>query len=164
MTDFTPLSPKPVLPPIERHHWINTVVGIIDSVWHLTPEEQFHTIRVVKALLEHLSIPERGEPREVPAPLALEVDGGFYNLQLNSTQDSGIARPVRAPGPRDYNLPMEVWCQSLVNLFTTAYPDLEPLERLYLTKGFLDLLASLGAPHRAPAYVPEDVSRAARDF
>jgi len=159
MSDTT----RHTLPPIERHHWLNTVVGLIDSVWHLTPEEQYQTIRVVRALLERLAVPERGAPREIPASLALEVDGAYYNTQLNSTYDSGAPRPIRRVERTDYTLPVEVWCSSLTSLFTTAYPDLDPIERVLLTKTFLDLLTSLGADERSPSHIPEDVARVARE-
>lgn len=159
LDDFADLD---ALPAVERHHWVNTVVGFIDSVWNLSAEELAPTIRVVRALLERLNVPERGEPAEIPAVLALEVDGGFYNAQLNAVYDSGQARPVRQLGPRDIQYPVEVWCASLTNIFTAAYPDLDPIERVYLTKAFLELLTSLGIPTRAPVYIPEDVARAAR--
>lgn len=149
------------LAPVQRHHWINTIVGLIDSVWSLTPEELYPTIRVVNGLLDQIAIPDRGAPSEVPAPLALEVDGGFYSLQLNAPYDSGVPRPVRAVTADDLQYPIEIWCSSFTHLFTAAYPDLDPIERVYLTKGFLDLLASLGIPERAPFYIPEDVARTA---
>lgn len=161
-SDWDELADLDALTPVERHHWVNTVVGFIDSVWNLTPEELAPTIRIVRALLERLDIPGRGEPVDIPAPLALEVDGGFYATQLNAVYDSGVLRPVRKIGPRDIQYPIEVWCASLTRLFTGAYPDLDPIERVYLTKGFLDLLTSLGIPERAPVYIPEDVARAAR--
>lgn len=153
----------PGLARIERYHWLNTVVGVVDDVWHLTPEEQFHTIRVVRALLDQLNVPERGAPSVVPASLALEVDGGFYNLRLNAEFDSGAPRPVRAVAAGDFTLPVEVWVNSLSSLFTSAYPDLDPLERVLLNRTFMELLQSLGAERRSPSHVPEDVARAARE-
>jgi hypothetical protein len=160
--DWTDFEELDALPPVDRHHWVNTVVGFIDSVWNLTPEELAPAIRVVRALLERLDVPGRGEPVEIPAPLALEVDGGFYATQINAVYDSGLLRPVRKLGPRDIQYPIEVWCASLTSMFTKAYPGLDPIERVYLTKAFLDLLTSLGVPDRAPVYIPEDVARAAR--
>lgn len=144
---------------IERHHWINTVVGVIDAAWHLTDEEQFDVIRIVSTVVRQLNIPERGEPAELPVPLVLEVGAGFYANQITSTLDSGIARPIRALHTGDQTVPVEIWAQSIVSLFTTAYPDLDGVERMYLTKSFVDLLAAIGVAERAPVFLPADVVR-----
>lgn len=149
---------------IERHHWLNTIVGVIDAAWNLTAEEQFHAIRIVSGVLQQMLIPDRGEPREVPIPLALEVGGGFYSAQLTSTLDSGIERSVRPLRAGDQTVPLDVWRDALVGLVTTSYPDLEPLERVWLTRAFDDLLAALGVTERAPVFLPEDVVRLAREL
>lgn len=148
---------------VSRHHWVNTLLGIIDSVWHLSPEEFTVASDTLNRLLAQLHVPERGAPTIIPAPLAMEVDGGFYATQLHSPYDSNAPRPVRESGVRDMTLPVDVWVSSLVSLISTAY-DIAPLERLYATKTFTDLLSALGADTRVPVYIPDDVARAARDF
>jgi hypothetical protein len=147
----------------ERHHWLNTVVGILDATWHLTEEEQLAAIHIVGELLDFLNIPERGEPAELPISLVMEIDGGYYTDQLFSHYDSGAARPVRATAAGDVNVAPEVWRTALVNLFTTAYPDLDPVERMGITKIIGDLLAALGVTYRAPSHIPDEVVRVARN-
>lgn len=153
----------PHLARVSRHHWLNTILGIVDSVWHLSPEELTYASREVNRVLAQLHIPERGEPHTIPAPLAMEVDGGFYALQLNSPYDSNEPRPIRKVATRDMVLPLDIWVASLMNLITTAYP-IQPVERLYAAKVFTDLLTTLGTETRAPVYIPDDVARAARDL
>lgn len=147
---------------VSRHHWLNTLLGIVDSVWNLSPEELVYASQQITQMLVTINIPERGTPHIIPAPLALEVDGGFYALQLDAPYDSNEPRPVRQLENRDISLPVDVWVSSLVSLVTTAY-TLEPIERLYLVKGFTELLADLGTEKRAPVYVPEDVVRVAQN-
>ena len=147
----------------QRHHWLNTIVGILDSAFHLSDVEQFETIALVRQLLTGLRIPERSVPSSLPAPIALEVESGFYTIQLAHTRDSGVVRPVRAvTSASEIVVSAEAWRDALVGLVVTAYPDLEPMERLLLTKVFGDLLAALGVPQRAAAFFPEAVVRAYR--
>jgi hypothetical protein len=110
-----------------------------------------------------LNTAERGEPAELPISLVMEIDGGYYTDQLFSHYDSGAARPVRATAAGDVNVAPEVWRTALVNLFTTAYPDLDPVERMGITKIIGDLLAALGVTYRAPSHIPDEVVRVARN-
>lgn len=147
---------------IERHHWVNTVVGVIDSAWHLTPEEQLQCIRIVGSILDVLAIPDRGPARQIPAALALEVDGGFYAAQIHSPHDSGHDRPVRHRDEATVEMPFEAWRVGLVELFTSAYPDLDLAETVWLSRKIGEVLAAIGVSDRAPVFVPEDVARHAR--
>lgn len=147
---------------MERHHWLSAVVGVIDAAWNLTAEEQHHVNRIVSVILDELAIPERGAPREIPAPIAMEVEGGFYSSQLH---DAVLAddRPVRPLHPGDQTATPDVWRTSLVELFTTAYPDLSGVERVWLTKTLGDLLGGIGVATRAPVWLSEDVVRVAQN-
>lgn len=144
---------------VERGHWLNTIVGVIDGAWNLSPEEQVAVIRIVIAALDAVSIPDRGQPSQIPAALALEVESGFYAVQLDATLGN---RPVRALQPGDQNYPVDVWAQAMVSMITSAYTDLPGEERLYLMKVFTDLFTSLGATQRSPVFLPSDVIRAAK--
>ncbi len=142
---------------IERHHWLNTVVGILDAAFYLSEEEQAQVIRIIRQLLVDLRIPERGAPREVPAPLSLEVHASFYTTTLAQPRQSGAPRPVRAATSNDLTVSIEAWRDALLGLITVAYPDLEPLERLEVARTLHDLLAALGVPARAAAFFPSEV-------
>lgn len=146
---------------MERHHWLNAVVGVIDAAWNLTAEEQYHVTRIVAVILDKLSIPERGAPAEIPAPIAMEVEGGFYSSQMHDAALSQVERPVRALSSGDQTVAPDVWRTTLVELFTTAYPDLTGVERVWLTKTIGDLLGGIGVATRAPVWLSEDVTRVA---
>jgi hypothetical protein len=148
---------------IERHHWANTITGVLDSAFHLTDEEQYFTYDIVNKLLDWLDIPDRGDPAEIPAALALEVSSGLYTVQLTSHQDSNLVRPIRAIVAADIVVSVETWGSALSSLVTIAYPDLDPAERIGLAKVFNDLLVGLGVPNRAASFFPDDVVRAYRD-
>lgn len=148
----------------ERHHWLNTLVGILDSAFHLTDEEQYYTISIVATLLESLEIPERGDPAELPPAVALEVTSSFYTVRLSSPRDAhNLVRPIREVTPGDVVVSIEAWVQALTGMVLVAYPDLDPLERVAAAKVFSDLLQSLGVPNRAASFFPEDVVQAYRD-
>lgn len=167
-TPEQPPAPLPVLgqelPPIAlqplRHHWLNTIVGILDTAFYLTDEEQFFVIEIVQRLLTKLQIPERGNPVTLPLPVLLEITSSFYTVQLEGPRDSNLRRPIREASGRDIVVDIEPWRQALVGLLITAYPDLEPLERVVATKIVTDLLMGIGVPKRAAAYYPDDVVRA----
>lgn len=149
----------------ERHHWLNTLVGILDSAFHLTDEEQFFTIDITAKLLDSLDIPDRSRPAELPPAVALEVSSGFYTVRLSSPHDAPIlVRPIRAANGTDTIVSVEAWVQALVGMVQVAYPDLDPLERLAASKIFSDLLTAIGVPIRVATFFPEDVVRAYRDI
>lgn len=147
----------------ERHHWLNTIVGVLDSAFWLNDEEQYFTIDIVARLLDSLGVPDRSDPDRLPPAVALEVSSGYYTVQLNSPRDSGLARPPRAVTQTDMVVSVNAWNQALMSMLTTAYPDLEPVERVVSSKVFTDLLVAIGVPERAAAYFPDDVIRAYLD-
>jgi hypothetical protein len=148
---------------VERYHWVNTFVGILDSAFHLREEEQYAAARIVGQLLDWLDIPGRGQPAVLPLPLLVEVTKGFYTLGLNSYRQSDLGRPIRAVVDTDQVVPLETWRQSLQRLLTTAY-ELNAEELLMIDIALNRLLSSLGVPERAPDFLPEDVVRADRDM
>ena len=146
-----------------RHHWLNTIVSVLDSAFHLTDHEQLATIDIVNKLLTRLNIPERGVPTSLPAPVALEVESGLYTIQLTHTRDSGLVRPVRAVHQgQDMVVSAEAWRDALTGMITSAY-ELTPPEKLFLASVVTDLLAALGVPNRAAAFFPDAVVRAYRN-
>lgn len=146
-----------------RHHWLNTIVGILDSAFFLTDEEQFAVADIVQKVLATLRIPERGVPAILPVPIAQEAYAGYYSIALTGPRTSGVVRTVRPVTDHDVVISIEAWREAIVGMFTTAYPDLTSDERLMLTKVFHDLLAAIGAPQRAASFVPEVVIEAYRD-
>lgn len=149
--------------PAARHHWLNTIVGILDGAFFLTDEEQFAVAGIIRQLLDALRIPDRGTPAVMPVPVAQEAAVGYYSLALASPRESGVVRPVRPATSIDVVVSVETWREALVGMFTTAYPDLSADERLVLSKVFHDLLAAIGAPQRAASHLPEVVMDAYRD-
>lgn len=147
---------------VERHHWLNTIVGLLDQAFHLTEDEQVHVIRIVADFLDQLAIPERGEPQSLPAPVVLELTAGYYTTQMSGPRSSGLIRPVRRTHSGDIVVPLETWRESLLALVTVAYPDLDPAERLIASKTMTDLLAAIGLPERAASFFPDDVVRTAK--
>ena len=142
---------------------MNTLVGILDQAFHLTDEEQFHTLDIIGRLLESLDIPDRSTPKQISPSLMLEVTASVYSTQLHGPRSSNLVRPVRAAVPSDIVVSVEAWCEALLSMITTAYPDLTPTERIVTAKILTDLLDALGAPDRAASFFPDDVIRAALD-
>lgn len=146
-------------PGSQRYHWLNTIVGLLDSAFHLSDIEQYHVLNIVSQLLEYLRIPERGTPQNLPAAVAHEARTGALALTLAGVRESGVHRDVWEAGT-DLNVPLEAWRDALANLVVAAYPDLSAQEREVLDTWLTDLLAALGVPRRAAAYLPDDVIRA----
>jgi hypothetical protein len=144
----------------QRHHWLNTIVGLLDSAFFLTDEEQFAVSDIVRRLLIALNIPDRGQPYVLPIPVAHEVSGSLYALGLATPRESGLVRAVRPASAADNVVSLEAWRQALVSLLTSAYPDLSADETFMVTKVFTDLLAAIGVPLRAAAFFPNTVVRA----
>lgn len=147
--------------PVEREHWLSAVVGVIDAAWNLTAEEQHHVNRIISVILDELDIPDRGDPVEIPVPIAMEVEGGFYSCQIHDAALSSEDRPVREVTEDDLTASPDVWRSSLVGLFTTAYPDLSGVERVWLSATIGELLGGIGVATRAPVWLSEDVVRVA---
>jgi hypothetical protein len=152
--------PAPTLP--QRHHWVNTLTGVIDSAFSLSGEEQYFVASIIGRLLDQLNVPDRGAPTALPAAVSLEVHAGFYTTQLDARSD-GSGRGPRRSAPGEVCVAVEDWRDALVGLLCTAYPELAPTERLLLTKHFDDLLVALGLPDRGATHLPSDVVNAYRD-
>jgi hypothetical protein len=149
---------------VERHHWLNTFIGILDAAFHLTEIEQAQLIAIFRDLLVAVRVPERGEPEELPAALALEVTSNFFTISLAGPRDSGVARPVRAVMQGDVVVSLEAWRTALVGMLTVAYPDMLPAERLLVDRVFTDVLSGIGVPQRAAEFLPGDVVRTYRSM
>lgn len=145
---------------IERHTWLNSIVGMLDTAFQLTDEELFFTSQIVKRLLEALLIPERGQPAQIPAVVASEAESGVLSEQINGVRSAGVPRLIRAVTRQDAVVTLEAWRQALLSLLTGAYPDLEPLEIAVATQILDELLVALGLPDRAALYFPDEVVRA----
>lgn len=143
--------------PASRTHWLNTIVGILDSAFFLTDEEQYAVAGIVNQVLEALNIPTRGTPTIMPVPVAQEAAVSYYSLALSGPRESGVVRHVRPATDHDVVVSIETWREAIVGMFTTAYPGLNGDERVLLTKVFDDLLAAIGAPRRAASHVPDVV-------
>jgi len=148
---------------VERHHWLNTIVGILDQAFSLTDEEQFYVIDIVNRMLESLYIPERGIPALIPTQVLLEISSGLYSAQLAGPRASGVARPIRHASNRDMVVSVEAWVQALLSMLITASPDLSPVERMVSAKILSDLLDAIGVPDRAATFFPDDVVRIANE-
>lgn len=147
-----------------RHHWLNTIVGLLDSAFYLSEEELYSVTYIVDRLLDTLHIPERDKAAVVPAVVDQEVRGGVYSLQLDSPRSSGLQRPVRRTTEHDCVASLEAWRNALENLVLSAYPSLSGEERVLLAKVLTDLLAAIGVPERAAAFFPDAVLRAHREI
>jgi len=143
-----------------RHHWLNTLVGIIDAAFSLTDEELFFCQDIIRRLLEALQIPDRGEPEHLPATIAHEAESGAFAVQLYGSREVGLVRIPRLVRRGDTVVTLEAWRTALLGLIVTAYPQLNPLEELAACKVLDDLLIALGVPDRVATFVPEDVVRA----
>lgn len=141
-----------------RHHWVNTLVGQIDSAFLLTYEELFAVEHAVGELLNALRIPARGPAVSIPAPLAAEMTSQFWAVHLDSANRAEmlVNRP-RAVREGDAVVSLDAWRNALSGLVTSAYPHLAPIERVLLTKSLDDMLSDLGIPSRAARYIPESV-------
>lgn len=148
---------------VERHHWLTTYCGILDSAFYLAEEELYAVTDIIRKLLVVLRVPERSTPVYLPPAIAQEVTGQYYTLAL-AARDSGLPRQVRPVTDVDAVVSLEAWREALVGLVTTAYPDLSLEERLLTTKVFTDLLANIGVPNRAAAFHPQLVVSAYQEI
>lgn len=148
---------------VTRDHWLNTVVGLLDSSFYLSMEEQYAAAHIVSALLSKLAIPERGEPAVLPMPVVQEVYANYYSTALE-TSLSGVSRVVRPTSDSDCVTSLEAWRSGLESMFISAYPNLTAAERMLLAKVINDLLAAIGVPNRAASHFPDMVLRAHREI
>ena len=145
---------------IKRHHWVNTIIGILDSVFILTEVEQFGAIDAVNKMLGKLNIPERGHAFLIPASVAMEAESSYYTINMDNYQNGSQSRTPRVIISGDAVVSLDSWRDMFMNMITTSYPDLLPEEKLLLSSMFNTLLLSLGIPERAATYFPDDVVRA----
>jgi len=119
-------------------------------------------VDIITRVLDQVRIPGRGVPTVIPAALSMELHGGYYTIQLVSRAD-GQRRGPRPHLEGELRAAVEDWRDALVGMLCVAYPDLDPTERLLLTKRFDDLLVALGLPDRGSSHLPDDVVVTYRD-
>jgi hypothetical protein len=139
------------------------MLGMLDGAFHLTEEEQAPTLQILRRLMDALDIPGRSTPDSVPAGVALEADARVYSEVLAGARSTGIIRPIRPAGDADPFVPLETWVQALVTMLTSAYPELNPVERVKAMTVFTELLVAIGVPERAVYCYPDEVLRAYQD-
>lgn len=145
---------------IERHHWLNTIVGLLDAAFYLSDEEQYLITDIVNRLLISLRIPERSAALELPPAVALEYKSSFYSALLAGPRISGRDRPVNFVTQEDIIVSVESWRQAFLDMLLISYPNLEPIERLVTAKALTEILVAIGVPNRAAAFYPDAVVRA----
>lgn len=146
-----------IMSKIERFHWVNMYLGILDGVFTLTEEEQHDIIKEIKLLLDRLNIPNRSNPIQIPATLALEVRAGFYTNLLNKNIKNNS---IETSDKDLFSVSMEAWRDPFINWLFLAYPDLDSEERIIAAKSFEKVLIMLNIPKRKPYYLPDDVIKA----
>lgn len=149
--------------PIQRHHWIHTIVGQMDATWRLTDHEIYRCINLVDSYLKQLRIPERGEPAVIPAELALELSSQHWSRMLEPHLEAMRDRPIYHITPGERTFPLEIWRADLERQLRIAYPDLSPMENLAFSKWMTELLDALEITQRRPTYLPESTTRVADD-
>lgn len=147
----------------DRHHWLNALVGTLDSAFRLSDEEQFFVLDIVSNLLDALEIPYRADPEKLPSAVAHEISSGMFAQQLASPRSSGLIRPVRAVSTSDIVVSVEAWRTALLGMLLTAYPDLTPAERMMGAQVLDDLLVAVGVPDRLATFFPGEVVAAYRE-
>lgn len=148
---------------VKRHHWLNTIVGIIDSAFRLSPMEQMGTLDVVNKILKATRIPDRAVAQTLPAPLSFEIASGIFSNQLATARNLNQNYDSIPVGSGDMVISAEAWRDALVGLILTSYPDLTADEKLYINVGFTNLLESLGIPQRRAYFFPQTVITAYRN-
>lgn len=135
--------------------WTTVYVGTLDAAFSLTEEELFGVATIVRKLLDRLHVEGRADPETLPMPVAHELTGMVYATALG--RRLGIGSAVRPTTDEDCYASPEAWREALTRMLTTAYPELSPSERLFISKVFADLLRSLGVPQRAASCHPQMV-------
>lgn len=146
--------------PVQRHHWLNAIVGYLDDAFALTEAEKLTAVAMLSDLLDFLQIPERGEPSARPPMLDAELAGQLYSRRLLTERPSRPSRPVQAG---DHVVPAQAWRNTIAAALQTGYPDLGPLDRIAIARTLDPLLEALGVPNRACRFLPHDTVIAARD-
>ena len=140
--------------------WLATFVGVLNSAFLLTDDEQFEVRRILQRLLEVLHVPDRGTPKVVPLGLRQEMMSGHYSESLVRVATA----PVREATPADCVASAEAWRTALEYMLLSAYPDMSADEVLLMRKVLTDLLAAIGVPTRVAAFFPEAVMAAHREM
>ena len=149
---------------IQRHHWVNTIVGILDGAFYLTYDEQTSVSTIVTGLFRKLNIPERGRVHTIPLNVSAEVLSGHYSEALAGSRALKGARIPKRTTPEMCNVSVEAWRAALETMIISAYPDLMPAERIFLAKVLTDLLKAIGVPYRASAFFPDAVIKMHREL
>lgn len=69
---------------VTRSTWTHSIVGMVDTVFHLTELEKYEVINIIDKLLTYLSIPDRQDLNVLPYAVSLEAQNQFYSRQLRS--------------------------------------------------------------------------------
>ena len=135
-----------------REHWVNTLVGIINASYSLTPVEVVELKDAVAALLDYLRVPARGVPACLSTELAQEVHEGFYSSKFDET---GLqAASQRGPAQGLDHEASDVWRQTLLRQITSAYPDLAAIDKMAAASVFSKLVDSIRGPQRSVHHTP----------
>jgi hypothetical protein len=145
----------------ERYHWLYTIVGLLDQAFHLDDADQLMVIETTNNLLDRLDIPGRSDPQAIPAPLALELTSSYYSRSINSARNTTFVYPSRVTNDSDIVVSVTAWCDMMLALLLTSYPDITPIERLVIVKVFSTVLDALGVPDRAASFYPDEILRVA---
>lgn len=150
------------MPTPTRAQWVNTIAGIIDAAFILTPEELFAAEARISELCVQLRIPERPLNGSIPAPLMCELASGFYAVQLDACRNATNRTP-RPANSEELVVDADIWRNAIVALITSAYTDLTGPERLLTAYATDLLLHDLGVPYRAARFIPDAVVREHRN-
>ena len=163
---------------VERHHWVNTILGTLSTAFSLTDKEEYNILLRVGRLLDLLRIPERGPIATMRADLATEVVSGYFTDITNpwrnpdAISDDALDETnssIRIAAKTDIHVPLRLWLTALTGLFTTSYSDFSPGELEDIRRELTYILEGLGLhdegdanpekPIRVTNYLTEDVMR-----
>ena len=133
----------------------------MDATWKLTPYEIFQCLRLVDGYLSKLGIPERGEPKQIPAELALELKSQHWSRLLEPHFEAETERGVEQLVQGEVSIPLEVWRADFERQLMIAYPDLQPLEHLAFATYMAEMFDGLDVDRRRPTYLPESTLKLA---
>jgi hypothetical protein len=151
-------------PIIERHHWVNTLVGMLNIAFILSKTEELTITQIINQLLLSLNIPDRLSAVGLPAAVALEAEHQVYSKTLSNFDDTPLNRVARTCTEGEMVVSLESWSQALASMINSTYPDLEPLDRLRVLLVFREILSSLGVPARVARAFPDEVIKAYQEF